>query len=271
MDRRSVLGEVVRHFRSSWKQLALTDLVCKLIAFVLLTPLVGILFRLLLAAAGKTVLADQDILFFLLRPAGWLCGIAVGGLWLGIAALEQAALMAVLCGNQRQRHLNLVGAVHFAGVNAWPVLRVTAQMVGITLLTTAPFLAAAGVVYVTLLGEFDINYYLKGKTARVPGRVGDRRRPGGGTGRRSGGRLSAGCLFCRWCYSKTSVLLPRFALVRNGHAAIVASSCCGSSVGPWHRWRWPSWRHPLWSEPGNSSCLEPREESERWPWRSAPP
>ena len=163
MDRRSVLGQVVRHFRSSWKQLALTDLVCKLIAFVLLTPLVGILFRLLLAAAGKTVLADQDILFFFLRPAGWLCGIAVGGLWLAIAALEQAALMAVLCGNQRQRHLNLVGAVQFAGVNAWPVLRVTAQMVGITLLTTAPFLAAAGVVYVTLLGEFDINYYLKEK------------------------------------------------------------------------------------------------------------
>ena len=130
---------------------------------MLLTPLVGILFRLLLAAAGKTVLADQDILFFFLRPVGWLCGIAVGGLWLAIVALEQAALMAVLCANQGQRHLDLVAAVQFAGANAWPVLHVTAQMVGVTLLTAAPYLAVAGIVYVALLREFDINYYLKEK------------------------------------------------------------------------------------------------------------
>ena len=163
MDRQSVLGQVVRHFRSGWKQLMLTDLVYKLVAFVVLTPLVGVLFRVLLAAAGKTVLADQDILFFFLGPVGWLCGITVGGLWLAIVALEQAALMAVLCANQKQRHIALVDAVQFAGANAWPVLRVTARMVGITLLTTAPFLVAAAVVYVTLLGEFDINYYLKEK------------------------------------------------------------------------------------------------------------
>ena len=163
MDRRSVLGHVARDFRSGWKQLTLTNLVYKLVAFVLLTPLVGILFRVLLAAAGKDVLADQDILFFFLGPVGWLCGIAVGGLWLAIVALEQAALMAVLCANQGQRRVDFVAAIQFAGTHAWPVLRVTARMVGISLLTAAPCLAMAGIVYVALLGEFDINYYLQEK------------------------------------------------------------------------------------------------------------
>ena len=150
-------------FRRDWKQLALTDLVYKLAAFVLLTPLVGILFRVLLAGSGNTVLADQDILFYFLGPAGWLCSIVVGGVWLGIVALEQAALMAVLCASQTQRRIHLLAALRFAGANAWPVLRVTARMVGFTLLTMAPFLTAAGIAYLTLLGEYDINYYLREK------------------------------------------------------------------------------------------------------------
>ena len=43
---------------------------------------------------------------------------------------------------------------------AWPILLVTARMVSLGLLTAAPFLAAAGVVYATLLTQYDINYYL---------------------------------------------------------------------------------------------------------------
>ncbi len=160
---RSVLKHITDDFRRGWKQLALTDIVYKIVAFVLLTPLVGILFRLLLAFAGNTVLADQDILFFFLGPVGWLCCIAVGGLWLAIVALEQSALMAVLCANQSQQRISLIAALRFAGANAWPVLQVTARMVILTLLTMAPFLAVAGIVYFTLLTDYDINYYLKEK------------------------------------------------------------------------------------------------------------
>jgi len=53
-----------------------------------LTPLVGILFRILLATSDKSVLADQDILFFFLGLVGWICFVVVGGLRLGIVALE---------------------------------------------------------------------------------------------------------------------------------------------------------------------------------------
>ncbi len=159
---RSLIGGVVHDFRSSWKTLALTDIVYKIIAFVVLTPLLGLLFRVLLATSGSAVLADQDILFFFLGPVGWLCFITVGALWLGIVALEQSALMAILCASKQQR-IGFVDALRFAKENAWPVIRVTARLVAFTLLTIAPFLVVAGLVYFTLLTEHDINYYLKEK------------------------------------------------------------------------------------------------------------
>jgi glycerophosphoryl diester phosphodiesterase len=160
---RPIINSVASDLRHGWKQLALTDILYKIAAFILLTPLVGILFRALLALSGGTLLADQDILFFFLRPMGWLCCIAVGGLWLAILALEQAALMAVLLGLRNHQRVDLIGAVQFALLHAWPVFRVTARIVGFSLLVAAPFLAVAGIAYAALLTEFDINYYLQNR------------------------------------------------------------------------------------------------------------
>jgi len=148
-----------RDFRCCWRQLAVTDIAYKIIAFILLTPLVAILFRVLVAASGSAVLADQDILFFFLGPVGWVCLIAVGALWLGIVALELAALMAIVATAGQQR-IGVLDALRFALAKAWPVLQVTARLVVFTLLTVAPFLAVAAAAYFALLTEHDINYYL---------------------------------------------------------------------------------------------------------------
>jgi glycerophosphoryl diester phosphodiesterase len=160
---RSILGDTVRSYGSTWKTLALTDIAYKIVAFIVLTPLVGILFRVLLAVSGKTVLADQDILFFFLGPVGWVCAIALGGLWLGIVALEQAALMGVLCANHGKKRMGVIEALRFTLANAWPVIKVTGRIVAFTLMPVLPALAVAGVTYYVLLGEFDINFYLKEK------------------------------------------------------------------------------------------------------------
>jgi glycerophosphoryl diester phosphodiesterase len=154
-----VLAGVFRDLRSSWKDLALIDLVYKLVALSLLTPLVGVLSHALLAASGRAVLADQELLFFLLEPAGWLCFVVVGALSIAVVALEQAALMATLAGAEGER-IGFVAALRFASARAWPVLLVAARMVGGALLALAPFGVAAGLVYGALLGEFDINFYL---------------------------------------------------------------------------------------------------------------
>lgn len=155
----SLIANSLRDFRFTWKRLALAAITYEVIAFILLTPLVGLQFRIGLAASGNAVLADQDILFFLLGPVGWFCLITAGTLWLGIAALKQSALMAVLAATGPQ-HIGLVGALQFAWANAWLVVQVTARVIIFTLLAIAPFLAVAAVIYFALLTEYDINYYL---------------------------------------------------------------------------------------------------------------
>ncbi len=162
-DMDSSMNRAACAFRQSWKQLFLTDIVYKLLAFVLLGPLVGILFRALIAVSGSAVLSDIDILFFFLSPMGCACLIPVAGLWLGIVALEQASLLGILYAKAANQNLDTIGALRFAANNAWPVIRVTTRILVLTLLAAAPFLAVAALVSFTLLTEFDINYYLKEK------------------------------------------------------------------------------------------------------------
>ena len=157
----SPVRSTVSRFRACWRPLALTDVTAKIGAFVLLTPMVAILFRVLLAMSGRTMLADQDILLFFVRPAGGMLAVLFGGLLLAIVALEQSALMAILYANGAGRRIGVSTALRFALAHGWPVLRLTARMVGGTMLAVAPFVALAGLTYFALLGGHDINFYLK--------------------------------------------------------------------------------------------------------------
>ncbi len=161
MDDRPLLAAVRRDLRQSWKALVLTDITYKLIAFVVLTPAIGILFRVLIATSGNSILTDQDILFFFLGPVGWICSVAVGALWLSIIALEQAALLGIVGAASFQKRMGVVPALRFAAANGRSVVMVAARLIVCTLLVMAPFLLLAGLTYRQLLTKFDINYYLK--------------------------------------------------------------------------------------------------------------
>jgi glycerophosphoryl diester phosphodiesterase len=163
MDGHPLLRDIARMFRSSCKALVLTDIAFKLIAFIVLTPLVGVTFRGLVALSGRSILADQDIVYFFMGPVGWVCFIAVGSLWLGIIALEQSALMAIMGAAGGHEELGVLGALQFAARKAWPVVQVAARMLALTLLAAAPFAIMIGLVYFMLLTEYDINYYLARK------------------------------------------------------------------------------------------------------------
>lgn len=106
------------------------------------------------------MLADEDIIFFLLEPVGLICVIVVGALSLAILAFEQAALMGVLQANDQGVQINYVDALQFALRKASVILRLMARIMVVLLLFIAPFLLALGIVYFTLLTQYDINYYL---------------------------------------------------------------------------------------------------------------
>ena len=147
-------------FRRTWPALIATDVLYKVLAFVLLTPLVGLALRLLVSTSGTSVLADTDILFFVLSPIGVVTLIVVGAVGLAIVALEQACLMTIGFGAGHDKRVRYSDALRYGARYAPRVLHLTLRIGARTLLIAAPFLLAGGLVYLSLLTDFDINYYL---------------------------------------------------------------------------------------------------------------
>jgi len=148
---------------SHWSDLALTTIVFRIVAFVVLVPLVGVLFRVLIAASGTSVVSDVDILLFILHPIGCITVVVVSALRIAILALEQSALLGIIAAGRSGQRLGVLQTLRFASSKAWPVFRVTARMIAISLLAMAPIVVIAAITYFALLREFDINYYLKEK------------------------------------------------------------------------------------------------------------
>ena len=160
--RKETLRTTLADFGRHWPQLLLTNGLYTVIAVVLLTPLLAVLTRTLLHLSGKPVLADQDILFFMLQPAGWVCAITLGSLWLGIIVLGQAALMVTLAVPSKEK-TSALAAIRYAMTHWWSICQVTAQLIIRVGLLFMPFLAVATATYTLLLRKFDINFYIQEK------------------------------------------------------------------------------------------------------------
>jgi len=85
--------------------------------------------------------------------------VAFGAVSLGIIALEQATLLALLRAPLEQP-VGLAAAVAWALGRSRAVVGLAARFVAIMALIAAPFLGVAALIATSLLGEFDINYYL---------------------------------------------------------------------------------------------------------------
>lgn len=158
-----MLRVVCRTLRELWRPFVAAELLFKALAFVLLTPTVGLLFRGFVSFSGRTVLADADIARFLLHPTGWLAVVIVGGAIIGVLALEQSVLMTLSLAWKHNQGLTVLGSFRFVAGKAAGIFRVTWRMVLRVLLLAAPFLAVGGGIFLWLLTEFDINYYLTEK------------------------------------------------------------------------------------------------------------
>lgn len=148
-------------FRANWKQLLLTDLAFKVAYFAILVPISGLVLRVFLFSQGTAVIADTDILWVVLSPVGLLGFILVAAVSVAIIALEMACLMVISFGAAHGLEVRFIDALWHAGRKALSILRLTVRFVSLLLLIAAPFLAAAALVALALLTEFDINFYLK--------------------------------------------------------------------------------------------------------------
>lgn len=98
----------------------------------------------------------------MLQPAGWVCAITLGSLWLGIIVLGQAALMVTLAVPSKEK-TSALAAIRYAMTHWWSICQVTAQLIIRVGLLFMPFLAVATATYTLLLRKFDINFYIQEK------------------------------------------------------------------------------------------------------------
>ncbi len=158
-----VFFNAVGDFFRAWPRLLTTDVIYKVIAFVILTPLVGAALRFFLSTSGSAVVADEDILFFILSPIGLTTLVLISAVSLAIVALELSCLMTIGFGETRDLEVKVVDALWYGARHSWSVIRLTLRIFAQALLIALPFLAVGGLTYLVLLREHDINYYLAEK------------------------------------------------------------------------------------------------------------
>ncbi len=157
---REIFAAALRDFRFGWRQLVLTDVAYKVAAFALLLPLSGLALRGFLALSGNPAIADMDILFFALSPLGLITIIVVGTIILAVLVLELACLMIIGFDAEQKSRIGALEAFQLVARMAVPIVFLGMRVLGRVLLMAVPFLAAGGGVFLWLLTDYDINYYL---------------------------------------------------------------------------------------------------------------
>lgn len=153
-------GELIGRLRGNWTRFLVIHLAVTAIVFAILTPAFGLLLRLAVLLSGSTALSDTDILLFALSPAGFIALLILGSVFSVIVFLEHAALLVVawsIDAGRKVSTLQVLGilAGRFAGL-----FRLALLVLLRVLANLAPFVLLLGLVYLWLLTEYDINYYL---------------------------------------------------------------------------------------------------------------
>jgi glycerophosphoryl diester phosphodiesterase len=166
---RSIINELAglrRPFAANWTHFLVIHVAMSLLVFTILTPALTALLRLAVSLSGSAALSDQDILFFVLSPYGFICALLLGSLFSIIVFLGHAALLVVAASvglgddaaSARQVLLFLAG-------RTTGLFRLAVRILLRVLLNLLPFVVLVLVVYRLLLSDYDINYYLAEKPA----------------------------------------------------------------------------------------------------------
>ena len=156
----SIWRESLQRLLQDWQQVFTLHLAYTALGIILFTPLVALISRLLLGLSDQPALADQDIAWFLLSPAGIAALVFLAGLTIAIIGFEQASLMTMGAGHAQGSHIGTSSALRFTALRAYSIFVFAVRLVVRVLLLTLPFVAASGAIAWFLLSTYDINYYL---------------------------------------------------------------------------------------------------------------
>ena len=149
--------------KANWRSFLVIHLAVSFFVLVVLTPLSAILVRMLVLLSGDPALSDQDIVLFVLSPTGFLALLVLVAVLSFIVFLEYAALVTAAWLVEKDRPAPVGGILMFLAASAPRVFGLAIWIFLRVLLFSLPFLAMLAGIYLALLGEFDINYYLAAK------------------------------------------------------------------------------------------------------------
>lgn len=156
-------GDLLSQLGANWRPFLAIHLAVTLLIFVVLAPLATVLLRTAVSLSGDAALSDQDILFFVLSPGGFVAFLVLVSIFSIIVFLEYAALIMTAWLVEKGKAVPVTGVLKYLagqagrlfGLAFWILLRV--------LLYSAPFAALLAGIYLVLLSDFDINFYLSQK------------------------------------------------------------------------------------------------------------
>jgi glycerophosphoryl diester phosphodiesterase len=152
--------DLLRTFARGWKTLLGIHLVFSIVAGTLAAPLAAACIQGAVMVSGEPALSDTAIAAFIFSPAGAVAALAIGTLLLTLQLLGYATLL-IPC-----RSLLKDGAADSDRVlplllPALPgLLRISLRFVVRLALWSLPSALLLGAIYLGMLGEHDINYYL---------------------------------------------------------------------------------------------------------------
>ncbi|WP_425398363.1 glycerophosphodiester phosphodiesterase family protein [Aeoliella sp.] len=158
-----MLSDLFHTFWKCWRPLVAADILFKLAAAVVIAPIVALAFRAFVEASGRTVLADEDILKFVVSPIGIVALLCVGGLALAALVLEQAVLLRILWASAAGRRPRVTSAISGAATDTWTTVKLGTLLMASGVVLALPYALALGQVYWWLLTGHDINFYLAEK------------------------------------------------------------------------------------------------------------
>ena len=147
-------------FRSHWRVPLALHLMMQLLGVAIFTPIVTWIGRRIVLASGEPVISNFDIAAFALSPAGLAFALVIAALTVSLLLAEFAG-QSWIAGHAIARHRVTVWSTLAFVLRLLPRLILLSTRVFLRLLLLAlPFLAAVAVVWFTMLGGHDINYYL---------------------------------------------------------------------------------------------------------------
>ena len=109
-----IISATVSRTLHAWRQILAVHLIYTCLGVIVFAPLLGALGQALLKLSGKPALADMDLLFFALSPAGFLAFLLFATVAIVISAFELTSIMAIGMGGASGKPVDVFAALTFS-------------------------------------------------------------------------------------------------------------------------------------------------------------